>query len=106
MCFFLGKSNGRICNYRVFFEADDELISQALYPEAYGWDTSTPVDGWMLVSLVGHVGSARALLVAPEASGDPPPACTHVASRLRWPDWVARLTVAHIKVWCILLAWI
>ena len=44
------KSNSRICNYRVFFEADDELISQALYSEAYGWDASTPVDGWMLLS--------------------------------------------------------
>ena len=45
------KHNQLPCNYRVFFDADDELISCAIYPEAYGWDaTTTPVDGWMLLS--------------------------------------------------------
>jgi hypothetical protein len=54
----------------VFSEADDELISQALYSEAYGWDASTPVDGWMLLSstrATDMVGSAFGAPMTPLA---------------------------------------
>ena len=44
------QSNGRACNFRVFFEADDELLNQALYSESYGDGAAASVDGWMLLS--------------------------------------------------------
>ena len=57
------KSNGRPCNYRVFYEADDEFLNQALYPETYASDASAPVDGWMLVG--GFEPHALALATSP-----------------------------------------
>ena len=35
------KDGARIANYRIFYEADDELLSQALYANSYGRDASS-----------------------------------------------------------------
>ena len=44
------KDGKRICNYRIFYEEDDELINQALYSNNYARDASSAVGTWMLVA--------------------------------------------------------
>eukprot|EP00966_Prymnesium_polylepis_P316616 7316057-Prymnesium_polylepis.1 len=44
------KHKKRICNFRVFFDADDELLNLPLYSSNYAKDASSPTDTWMLLS--------------------------------------------------------
>ena len=65
------KDGARIANYRIFYEADDELLSQALYANSYARDASSPVGSWMLVATRGKglVAAPALTLVAPAAGG-------------------------------------
>ena len=71
------KSSGRVCNYRVFFEADDELLNMALYEESYGAGAVAAVDGWMLLSegcyslgeRIGQGGGGAPLALMPPGGG-------------------------------------
>ena len=63
------KDGARIANYRIFYEADDELLSQALYANSYGRDASSPVGAWMLVATRG-----KGLVAAPAPALMPPAA--------------------------------
>ena len=64
------KTNKRICNYRVFFEADDEMINQPLYTQTYAKNAAAGEHSWVLLALPGEGGRAQLLLEAPT----PPPA--------------------------------
>ena len=65
------KDGARIANYRIFYEADDELLSQALYANSYARDAYSPVGSWMLVATRGKglVAAPALTLVAPAAGG-------------------------------------
>ena len=40
----------RVANFRIFYECDDELLNQSLYPNTYARDASSAVGTWMLVA--------------------------------------------------------
>lgn len=44
------KDAKRIANYRVFYECDDELLSQSLYPNTYARDASSADGSWMVIA--------------------------------------------------------
>ena len=44
------KTAKRICNFRVFFEADDEMLNQPLYEQNYGKNVVGPEHSWMLLA--------------------------------------------------------
>ena len=64
------KTNKRICNYRVFFEADDEMLNQPLYTQTYAKGAAAGEHSWILLALPGEGGCAQLVLGAPT----PPPA--------------------------------
>ena len=56
------KTNKRICNFRVFFEADDEFVNQPLYSQNYTTNAEGADHSWALVSLKVRAGSGAPLL--------------------------------------------
>jgi hypothetical protein len=44
------KQKKRICNFRVFFESDDELLNQPLYAQTYAAGAAGAADTWMLIA--------------------------------------------------------
>ena len=56
------RMNKRICNFRVFFEADDEMLNQPLYSQTYAQDATGPVHTWMLLASSGSGSGGRAQL--------------------------------------------
>ena len=44
------KDGQRVANFRIFYECDDELLNQSLYPNTYARDASSAVGTWMLVA--------------------------------------------------------
>eukprot|EP00966_Prymnesium_polylepis_P023433 539606-Prymnesium_polylepis.1 len=57
------KQQHRICNFMIFFEADDEILHLPLYSSNYATGASAAQDTWMLLSQ-GHPG----LVLMPPAS--------------------------------------
>ena len=62
------RCNKRICNYRVFFEDDDELLNQPLYSQTYATDGASAVHSWVLIALPTLAGCMRGALVGPTAA--------------------------------------
>ena len=44
------NANRKVCNFRVYFEADEEFISQPLHPETYNPNPQSPEHAWVLVA--------------------------------------------------------
>ena len=44
------KDGKRIANFRVFYEADDELLNQSLYSSTYAKNASSAVGMWMVIA--------------------------------------------------------
>ena len=40
----------RVANFRIFYEYDDELLNQSLYPNTYAQGASSAVGTWMMVA--------------------------------------------------------
>ena len=58
------KDSKRVANFRVFYEADEELLNQSLYPSTYARDASSAVGTWMVVAS----RSGMAVLMPPSAA--------------------------------------
>ena len=72
------KSSGHVCNYRVFYEADDELLNQPLYPNSYSPHSTARTGAWVLlavprVALEGPQPQMLALMPPTRAPGDESP---------------------------------
>ena len=59
------KDAGRIANYRVFYEADDELLSQSLYRNTYAKGATAREGSWMVVASKGSGGAQMLALEGP-----------------------------------------
>mmetsp|Transcript_31058 Transcript_31058/g.98008 ORF Transcript_31058/g.98008 Transcript_31058/m.98008 type:complete len:213 (+) Transcript_31058:432-1070(+) len=57
------KSNGRVCNYRAFFDDDEEILNVPLYSATYAKGAEARNHGWMLVAMPR--AAAEPLLQAP-----------------------------------------
>ena len=44
------KDKKRVAKFRVFYEADGELLNQSLYPNTYASGAASPVGSWMVVA--------------------------------------------------------
>ena len=64
------KDQKRVANFRVFYEADDELLCQALYSSNYARDVASPDGYWMAIA---RRPAAPLALPAPEPELGPAP---------------------------------
>ena len=62
------KSKKRVCNFRVFYEVDDELLNQSLYSQVYAIGAASAADTWMLLDVAGPQPEPQLALEAPGAA--------------------------------------
>ena len=91
------KDAGRIANYRVFYEADDELLSQSLYRNTYAKGATAREGSWMVVASKGSGGAQMLALEGPAPEPlalMPPQGCCVGGGTKRAREGVERATRA------------